>query len=78
MKTVQISRFEAECISILKDIQKTEEPIAVTLRGKPIVTVHPAHENSNKKRLGSLRGNMSVRCDLISETNMNDWEMLHK
>lgn len=78
MKTVQISKFKAECIGILKDVHKTEESITVTLRGKPIVTVHPARENNKKKRLGSLRGNMTVRCDLVSESSAKDWEMLKK
>ncbi|PYJ69484.1 MAG: hypothetical protein DME54_12490 [Verrucomicrobia bacterium] len=35
MKTIPVSEFKAKCIELLKDVQKTKEPILVTLRGVP-------------------------------------------
>lgn len=41
MKTLQISKFKARCLGLLKDVRDTGEPIAVTLRGEPIAIIQP-------------------------------------
>lgn len=41
MKTLQISKFKAHCLGLLKDVRDTGEPIAVTLRGEPIAIIQP-------------------------------------
>ena len=41
MKTLQVSQFKARCLGLLKQVQRTGEPITVTLRGKPLATVGP-------------------------------------
>ena len=36
MRTMLVSEFKAKCIAILKDVQRTRQPVLVTLRGKPL------------------------------------------
>ncbi len=76
MKNMLISEFKAKCIATLKEIQRTRVPMVVTLRGKPLVRIEPVDGRREGKRLGSLKGRMQVRRDLVKSSNESDWEML--
>jgi prevent-host-death family protein len=76
MKTMLVSEFKAKCISALKEVQRTREPMLITLRGKPLVTVQPVALPGRGKRLGGLRGRMSIRRDLVKVDTSKDWDML--
>lgn len=65
MKTVLISEFKAKCIGLLKNVQKTKEPIVVTLRGEPIARVEPIEKPKKRVRLGALKGWMQIKGDII-------------
>jgi antitoxin (DNA-binding transcriptional repressor) of toxin-antitoxin stability system len=41
MRTLQVSKFKARCLGLLKEIRDTGEPLAVTLRGKTLAVVQP-------------------------------------
>ena len=76
MRTMLVSEFKAKCISALKEVQRTRQPLTITLRGKPLATVRPAEERPTGKRLGGLRGRMVIRRDLVRLDTTRDWEML--
>ena len=76
MKTMLVSEFKAKCIAALKEVQRTREPMLITLRGKPLVTVQPVEERGRGKRLGGLKGRMTIRLDLVKADTTRDWEML--
>lgn len=76
MKSVAVSEFKAKCIGLLKEVQRKREPMLVTVRGKPVAIVHPAPEHGSGKRLGGLKGTMTIRQDLIRTDSSADWEML--
>ena len=76
MKTMLVSEFKAKCIAALKEVQRTREPMLVTLRGKPLVTVQPVEARGHRKRLGGLKGRMTVRRDLVKVDTTRDWDML--
>ena len=40
MKTLQVSKFKAGCLGLLKEVRATGDPLVVTLRGKPLVIIH--------------------------------------
>jgi len=65
MKTVLVSEFKAKCIGLLKNVQKTREPIVVTLRGEPIARVEPVVKPTKRVRLGALKGWMKIKGDII-------------
>lgn len=51
MKTMLVSEFKAKCIAALKEVYRSREPMVVTLRGKPIVTIQPFAEFPQGKQL---------------------------
>jgi prevent-host-death family protein len=76
MKTMLVSEFKAKCIAVLKEVQRTREPMLITLRGKPLVTVQPVEARRRGKRLGGLKGRMTFRRDLVRIDTTRDWDML--
>lgn len=40
MKTLQISKFKARCLGLLREVHDTGESIAITLRGETLAIVH--------------------------------------
>ena len=76
MKTMLVSEFKAKCIAVLKEVQRTREPLVITLRGKPLVTVRPVEPPSPGKHLGGLKDRMTIRRDLVKVDTTADWEML--
>jgi antitoxin (DNA-binding transcriptional repressor) of toxin-antitoxin stability system len=55
MKTLAVSEFKARCLGLLKEVGKTGNPLAVTLRGKALATVVPPQ---------ATRGSASVKSTL--------------
>ena len=41
IKTLQVSKFKARCLGLLKEIRDTGEPLALTLRGETLAIVQP-------------------------------------
>ena len=77
MKTMLVSEFKARCIAALKEVQRTREPVLITLRGKPLATVQAVDPAGRRKRLGSLKGRMTIRRrDLVKADTTADWDML--
>jgi prevent-host-death family protein len=76
MKTILISEFKAKCISVLKEVQRSGEPVVVTLRGRPVARVVPLTDGAHGKQLGTLKGSMRIRCDLVRSGSTGEWEML--
>ena len=66
MKTVLISDFKAKCIAMLKQVQKSGEPLTVTLRGRPIARVEPVVQHKSGKRpLGTMRGRLKIKTEIV-------------
>jgi prevent-host-death family protein len=76
MRTMPVSEFKAKCIAALKEVQRTREPMLITLRGKPLATVQSVESRGRGKRLGGLQGRMRIRGDLIKIDTTGDWDML--
>lgn len=74
MKTMLVSEFKAKCLAALKEVQRTREPMLITLRGKPLATVQPADPAGRGKRLGGLKGRMAIRRDLVRLDTTGDWD----
>lgn len=76
MKALLVSEFKAKCIGILRDVQRSGEPVVVTLRGRPMARVVPINDGAQRKQLGLLKGSMHIRRDLLRTDTARDWEML--
>ena len=71
-----VSEFKAKCIAILKRVRRTGEPIAVTLRGRPLVSIRSSKEDLGERHLGGQQGVAKVRGDIVHVDSTSDWESL--
>lgn len=69
-----VSEFKAKCISVLKEVRRTREPMLIRLRGESLAVVEPPPGRAKKKSLGALKGKMVIHCDLLKEDTSRDWE----
>jgi hypothetical protein len=76
VRTMQAAEFKAKCLAALKDVRRTRQPLVVTLRGEPLASIRPAEPRLRRKRLGRLKGRMTIRRDLVRRDAASDWEML--
>jgi prevent-host-death family protein len=64
---VAISKFKAECLSLVEEVNKTKTPLRVTRRGKPIAEVFPASpEAPGAAWIGSLAGSVDIIGEIVS------------
>lgn len=65
MKHIPVGAFKARCLSVMKDVQATGEPVIITKRGKPMVKVVPVGLE-NQGLLGSMQGKVKIAGDIES------------
>lgn len=67
MKEVAISEFKANCLVLLKQVQKTKKPIRITRYGKPVADVVPTAPAAKKRSwLGSMAGTAEILGEIVS------------
>ena len=78
MDTMAISKFKATCLAALERVRRTGRPLRVTRFGKPVADiVPPAPERRTGEWLGSLRGTLEIRGDIVAPSStMVKWEAL--
>ncbi len=70
------SAFKARCLTIMKDIQTTGEPVVVTKRGTPMVKVVPV-ETKKSDLFGFMAGEFKVIGDIeLPVVPIKQWEIL--
>ena len=74
MKTIGLSAFKARCIALLREAQRTAEPIMVTRRGRPLARVEPIQKPVPKRVLGKQRGRMTIKGDIVHADFADEWE----
>lgn len=78
MKHMRISTFKARCLSVVKSIHTTGEPVIVTRRGTPLVKVIPIASPSDDV-FGFMAGEFRIVGDIESPVvPPEDWEILKK
>ena len=77
METMPISKFKATCLSALERVRRTGRPLRITRFGKPIADVVPAAPGKpHREWLGSLRGTLDIRGDIVAPNDLATWEAL--
>lgn len=67
IREVTISKFKKECVRVLEEVRKTQTPIRITRRGKPIVDIIPSFpKKPGKTWLGSMAGKIQILGDIVS------------
>jgi prevent-host-death family protein len=65
MKQMQAGAFKARCLSVMKQVQATGEPVVITRRGKPLVKVVPVPPEKNGL-FGFMAGKVKIVGDIES------------
>lgn len=76
MKKLLISEFKAKCIAVLREAQRTGEPVLITRRGRAIARIEPIMEGEPSRRLGVLRGRMRIKGDIVEVDTTQDWDIV--
>lgn len=63
-KVISASEFKAKCLRILEDLDPGG--VVITKRGRPIAKVTPVSSVDNQKLIGSMKGKIKVKGDLLS------------
>lgn len=73
-----VSKFKATCLAALERVRRTGRPLRVTRFGKPIAdVVPPAAEPRTPGWLGSMRGTVEIKGDIVSPVvESAEWESL--
>lgn len=74
MKTMVISQFKARCIAVMKEAQRTHEPVLVTRWGHPLARIEPVYDNPAPRKFGALKGRMRIKGDIIRSDFDAEWE----
>jgi prevent-host-death family protein len=75
MNEIAISKFKAECLSILETVRKTRQPVRVTKFGKPIADVIPPKAIPTKGWVGCMKGSVEEIGDIVGPVGaFGSWE----
>jgi antitoxin (DNA-binding transcriptional repressor) of toxin-antitoxin stability system len=67
IQEIAISKFKAQCLSLLEEVSKTKTALRVTRRGIAIADVVPASsEGDERSWIGSLSGSVDIVGDIVS------------
>jgi len=73
MKQMPAGIFKARCLTVMKEVQTTGEPVIVTKRGAPVVKVVPV-ESETKDIFGFMTGKVKIVGDIESPIPV-EWEI---
>ena len=77
MEQIQISKFKATCLAVLDRVAQTREPILITRRGTPIARIIPPAPTPAASWLGSMKGSVEIRGDIVAPaSDPSEWEVL--
>lgn len=78
MEEMAISKFKATCLATLERVRRTGRPLRVTRFGKPVADiVPPSPDRPQRLWLGSLRGTLEIRGDILAPSSeLVAWEAL--
>jgi prevent-host-death family protein len=78
MKQMAAGKFKVHCLSVMKDVQATGEPVVVTKRGTPVVKVVPVESDENEL-FGFLAGEFKITGDIESPVvPTSTWKVMKK
>lgn len=78
MESMPISKFKATCLAALERVRRTGRPLRITRFGKPVAdVVPPAPGKADRDWLGSMRGTLEIRGDVVGPSSeLAKWEAL--
>jgi prevent-host-death family protein len=78
MKKMAAGKFKSQCLSVMKQVQATGEPVLVTKRGAPLAKV-VAVEPKEEELFGFLSGQVQITGDIESPVvPVSAWRVMKK
>lgn len=75
MKTMPASKFKAQCLSVMDEVQATRQPVVITKKGRPVAKLIAA-DTKPRDIIGCLRGQVQIVGDIVSPVvPAEDWEI---
>ncbi len=74
MKTMTISEFKVHALKVLNEIEKSQDTIVITKRGKPLAQVVPYRKSVMKPTPGKLADSFVFEKDIITPLGEGLWE----
>ena len=76
MKKMPAGKFKAQCLTVMKEVRATREPVLITKRGRPVAKLVPP-DTSPDDFIGRLEGIIRVVGDIESPIEpLESWEVL--
>lgn len=73
MKKITASKFKANCLAFLNEVQTKHESIVITKRGKPIAELVPV-KTATREIFDFLKGQGAIVGDVIAPAlSRNEW-----
>jgi len=73
-KMVSATEFKAKSLALIDEIERSGEPLTITRRGKPSLTLKAERTEKPKPLvLGALKGTFTIHGDIIGPIDP-DWE----
>jgi prevent-host-death family protein len=77
MKEIPVTKFKANCSSLIEQVRRTKRPIRITRRGKALAEITPVASGKGVYRLGKMKGTAKIVGDIVSPViDLNDIEAL--
>jgi prevent-host-death family protein len=78
MKEIQVSKFKAQCLRLLDEVNRTGESLTITRNGKPLAIINPITVTKTRANFGIAKETAKIKGDLITPViELSDWEVLN-
>jgi prevent-host-death family protein len=74
MKTMGISEFKSHALKVLSQVEKTQEVVVITKRGKPLVQITPFRDLDANSQPGRLADSLVFEEDIVSPLGEEMWD----
>jgi prevent-host-death family protein len=77
MKEIQVSKFKAQCLRLLDEVNRTGESLTITRNGQPLAVINPVTLTKTRADFGIAKGTAKIKGDLITPVvELSEWEVL--
>jgi len=74
-RQIPVTQFKAQCLRLLDQVSKSEKPLVITKRGKPLAKVTRAVKDT-RPLMGRMKGTSEEVGDIVYFDTSADWECL--
>lgn len=79
MREMAISKFKAQCLAVVAEVQRTGSPVRITRYGKPIAELSAPKSVNRKSWFGSMRGTAEICGDIVGPIGaFDEWNVYKK